>query len=321
MVSDSSDPSLPPSRLRERSRRSPSERRVRWSLEIMSSTILQAYSTHSGGPLMCTRRSLQPSTAGSFWMSMRAPLSFFNSLMVSPALPISFPIRSCGTFMHIALGFFDPSRPLFSRDLFSTSSIIFFARSMHSWEPLRYTSRSLVLSSGILETSMRAPLSLESWRTVSPPLPISIPTKSTDTVSVTGTFGLATAIVEAEGDAEGGRPAAAPGSGGGSASAGGTKGLYGPRMGGGAMPAARYACGSGCSASSADTSLISDSGLSCSTCPYCCDAAALGALSAGLKGLRGAGPAAASAAASSSSSCAAGDGASSSAPGSVPSFS
>mmetsp|Transcript_95323 Transcript_95323/g.269466 ORF Transcript_95323/g.269466 Transcript_95323/m.269466 type:complete len:306 (-) Transcript_95323:730-1647(-) len=100
----------------------------------MSSIIFLAYSTHSGGPLRCTRRSLELDSVGSFEMSIRAPLSFLSSLMVSPPLPISMPMSSCCTLMMWALGLLGPVR---SRALFNVSSIICRALSTQSWEPLR----------------------------------------------------------------------------------------------------------------------------------------------------------------------------------------
>mmetsp|Transcript_55701 Transcript_55701/g.180851 ORF Transcript_55701/g.180851 Transcript_55701/m.180851 type:complete len:248 (+) Transcript_55701:2997-3740(+) len=152
----------------------------------MSSIIFFAYSTHSGGPERWTRRSSGlPSFAGSLEMSIRAPLSFFNSRTVSPPLPINRPMSSCGTRTMFAFGLLAPLR---SRALPRVSSMSCLALSMLSREPPRKT--CVVVPSASFWISMRAPLSLEICFTVSPPLPMSSPMSSCSMViDASGGFG------------------------------------------------------------------------------------------------------------------------------------
>jgi len=100
----------------------------------VSSIIFLANSTHSGGPVMCTSLSSGFSAVASLEMSMRAPLSFFRSLIVSPFLPMRMPTNSCEIFMTCALGFV---APVSSRALFRVSSIMALAFSTHALAPLR----------------------------------------------------------------------------------------------------------------------------------------------------------------------------------------
>mmetsp|Transcript_34694 Transcript_34694/g.95629 ORF Transcript_34694/g.95629 Transcript_34694/m.95629 type:complete len:361 (-) Transcript_34694:1621-2703(-) len=102
-----------------------SARRPRPSL---SSIAFRAYSMPSIGPVMCTRRSSVLSALTSLRMSMRAPLSFSKSLIISPPLPINLPMRSCETFNTCPLG--APPILITSRALVKVSSIICFALSM-----------------------------------------------------------------------------------------------------------------------------------------------------------------------------------------------
>mmetsp|Transcript_95302 Transcript_95302/g.226990 ORF Transcript_95302/g.226990 Transcript_95302/m.226990 type:complete len:313 (+) Transcript_95302:2354-3292(+) len=175
-------------------------------LPSMSSIIFLANSTHSGGPVMCTCLSVEPSSSASLAMSMRAPLSFLRSLMVSPPRPMSMPISSWGTFSVQAFGLTWPVRSL----AFSiASSMSFFALSTASWSPLMYTVRSPALapSVSVLEISMRAPLSVESCLTTSPPRPMSMPTNSAPIVITTGFAATASEAAFAPAALEPGRAA------------------------------------------------------------------------------------------------------------------
>mmetsp|Transcript_13559 Transcript_13559/g.39050 ORF Transcript_13559/g.39050 Transcript_13559/m.39050 type:complete len:201 (-) Transcript_13559:1087-1689(-) len=99
----------------------------------VSSTIFLANSTHSGGPVMWTKRSSGFSALASFEMSIRAPLSFLRSLIVSPFLPMRMPTNSWEILITEALGFVLPCNSL---ALFNVSSIMALAFSTHIFVPL-----------------------------------------------------------------------------------------------------------------------------------------------------------------------------------------